>query len=44
MSTKQFKGAGVMRERSTGTLVLVRRAEGWRIAQSHFTSEPDSTP
>ena len=38
------KGGGVMRERSTGTFVLVRRAGGWRIAQSHITAEPDSAP
>lgn len=38
------KGADVMRERSTGTFVLVRRPAGWRIAQSHITSEPDSAP
>ncbi len=36
------KGGGVMRERSTGTFVLVRRAGGWRVAQSHITAEPDS--
>lgn len=38
------KGGGVMRERSTGTFLLVRRPAGWRIAQSHITSEPDSAP
>jgi len=38
------KGGGVMRERSTGTFVLVRRANGWRIAQSHITTEPDTLP
>jgi len=38
------KAGGVMRERSTGTFVLVRRPTGWRIAQSHITSEPDSEP
>ena len=38
------KSGGVMRERSTGTFVLVRRASGWRIAQSHITTEPDSAP
>ena len=38
------KSGGVMRERSTGTFVLVRRPSGWRVAQSHITAEPDSTP
>lgn len=38
------KAGGVMRDRSTGTFVLVRRAAGWRIAQSHITAEPDSAP
>lgn len=36
------KGAGVIRDRSTGTFVLVRRPDGWRIAQSHITAEPDT--
>lgn len=38
------KGGGLVRERSTGTFVLVRRPGGWRIAQSHITAVPDSAP
>lgn len=37
------KGGDVVRQRSTGTFLLVRRPGGWRIAQSHITAEPDST-
>ncbi|MEO8452828.1 MAG: nuclear transport factor 2 family protein [Gemmatimonadota bacterium] len=41
-SRVRLKDGTVMRERSTGTFVVMRRPGGWKIVQSHITAEPDS--
>lgn len=37
-----LKGGSMLRQRSTGTFILIRRPSGWRIAQSHLTVVPDT--